>query len=60
MYDYTYSVTGAKCFLLAAEHKKLICRREAARCFVSLNVLLSHSMNVIEKVPDEVRFPIPK
>jgi len=28
-----------------SENKKLSCRREAARCFVSLNILLSHTMS---------------
>jgi len=32
------------CFTLA--DKKLSCRRDAARCFVSLNISLSHSMSV--------------
>jgi len=33
-------------------YKKLSCRREAARCFVSLNILLSHSRS-LQMVPFE-------
>jgi len=34
-------------------NKKLSCRREAARCFVSLNIALSHakSLKVIQMTP---------
>jgi len=28
------------------QYRKLSCRREAARCFVSLNILLSHSKSL--------------
>jgi len=32
--------------LCLLNHKKLSCRREAARCFMSLNILLSYSRSL--------------
>jgi len=49
-----------KQFLSFSGCKKLSCRREAARCFVSLNILLSHSrsLEVSENGTIRIRVPI--